>query len=85
MKIQMLTQNDCPKCDNLKRFLDLGLGGKYTEDIEIVHKQNTPERYDEVKEPFTIMSTPVLICGDKILYDCNPMASEEFLRLNTGK
>ena len=85
MKIQMLTQNDCPKCDNLKRFLDMGLGGKYKEDIEIVHKQETPERYDEVKAPFTIMSTPVLILGDEILYDCSPPKAEEFLRTNLGK
>jgi thioredoxin-related protein len=85
MKVQLLTQNPCPKCDNLKMFLKMGLGDKYKEDIEIVHLQESPARFEKLKEDFKVQSTPVLIFEDKALFDCTPAKSEEFLRVNLGR
>ena len=85
MKVQLLTQNTCPKCDNLKMFLKMGLGDKYKEDIEVVHLQESPERFEELKEAFQVQSTPVLIYGDEKLFDCVPPKAEAFLRMNLGK
>ena len=85
MKVQMLTQTPCPKCDNLKMFLKMGLGDKYQDDIEIVHAQDKPEQFNELAKAFQVQSTPVLIFGEEILRDCAPPKAEEFLRVNLGK
>lgn len=85
MKVQMLTQTPCPKCDNLKMFLKMGLGDKYKEDIEIVHAQEQPEYFNELAKKFGVQSTPALVFGDEILRDCMPPKAEEFLRVNLKK
>lgn len=85
MKVQMLTKDGCPKCTQLKMFLEMGLGDKYKEDIEVIHKAEKPEKYDELVERHSLQTAPVLICGDEVLMNTDPMKAEEFLRTRLEK
>lgn len=75
----MLTQNNCPKCVALKSFLELGLRNKYENDIEIVKREDNPERFMSYVEQYDIMATPVLIADDKVLLDTVPTKVTAFL------
>ena len=77
--IVVLTQDSCPKCENLKKFLDLGLKGKYNDQIEFVHRQTQEDRFNELVSQFSVMSTPVMIKGEEILRDTNPSKVMAFL------
>lgn len=85
MKIQMLTQTPCPKCENLKMFLKMGLADKYKDDIEIVHADESPELFEQLKKKHKVQGTPVLVYGEQALYDCTPPKSEAFLRTHLNK
>lgn len=59
--IYLLTQDKCPKCDQLKLFLEKGLNGKYDAFIEIVHRQQNPELFQSLVEKHKVLQTPCLI------------------------
>lgn len=77
--IQILTQDQCPKCENLKKYLELGLKGKYNDQIEFIHRQSNPQRFNELVEKYQVQSTPVMIKGEEILRDTNPSKVNAFL------
>lgn len=85
MKVQMLTKDGCPKCTQLKMFLQMGLGDKYKDDIEVIHKNEKPEEYEALVERFSLQTAPVLVCGDEVLTNTVPGLAEEFLRTRLGK
>lgn len=59
--IYLLTQDKCPKCDQLKLFLEKGLKGKYDAFIEIVHRQQNTELFQSLVEKHKVLQTPCLI------------------------
>ncbi|HHX07652.1 MAG TPA: glutaredoxin [Erysipelothrix sp.] len=77
--ILILTQDYCPKCENLKKFLELGLKGKYNDQIEFVHRQTESDRFDELVRKFEIQATPAIIKGEDVLRDTNPSKVMSFL------
>lgn len=78
-KVIMLTQERCPKCVALKSFLELGLRNKYADHIEIVKREEEPERFMEYVKAHDIMATPVLISKEDVLIDTNPSKVTSFL------
>ena len=84
MKVQLLTKTPCPKCDQLKMYLQYGLADKYKEDIEVVHMQENPETFDELTEKHGVQATPVLVNGEHALHQCEPDKAEGFLRESLG-
>ncbi|CAH2761379.1 glutaredoxin [Erysipelothrix amsterdamensis] len=77
-KIMMLTQDNCPKCMALKNFLELGLRNKYAEHIEVVKREDDPERFKSIALEHGVMATPVLIAGGEVLVDTNPSKVNAF-------
>lgn len=74
----MLTQDNCPKCMALKNYLELGLRNKYAEHIEVVKREDDPERFKSIALEYGIMATPVLIGGGEVLVDTNPSKVNAF-------
>jgi len=85
MKVKMLTKDGCPKCTQLKMFLEMGLSNKYKEDIDVIHKSQKTEEYEELCEKYGLQTAPVLIYGEELLLNTDPMLAEEFLRTRLGK
>lgn len=51
----------CPKCSNLKTFLQFGLEGQFDDDIKFVMKEENPELYDTLIAETGTMELPLLI------------------------
>lgn len=83
MKIQILTQADCGHCRQLETFLKFGLQGQYNKDIEMVVKEEQPQKFEELVQKYNVQSTPVLIAGEKALYSPTPLEASEFLKKYT--
>lgn len=81
-KIQMLTQDNCPKCVSLKQFLELGLKNKYADHIELVKREENPELFMALVKKHDIMSTPALVAGDNVLYDTSVSKVPSFIEAN---
>lgn len=78
-KIQMLTQDNCPKCVALKSFLELGCRNKYADDIEVVKREDDEAAFKKIVLEHGIMSTPVLIADGEVLTDTNPSKVTAFI------
>lgn len=57
----LLTQNDCPNCERLKKMLAGPLKGQFDSQIEQVHRQSEPEQFAMLAERFGVRSVPALI------------------------
>lgn len=57
----LLTQDDCPNCERLKKMLAGPLKGAFDEQIEVVHRQSNPERFSELAQTHQVQSLPVLV------------------------
>lgn len=57
----LLTQDDCPNCERLKKMLAGPLKGQFDGEIETVHRQSEPERFIALVERFHVQSVPALI------------------------
>ncbi|NLW15998.1 MAG: glutaredoxin [Erysipelothrix sp.] len=79
-KVQLLTQNRCPKCDQLKSFLEMGLRSKYANDIVEVKREEDQEGFMDLVSKHGLMQTPVLVFGDKVLTDVTPSKVTDFLK-----
>lgn len=79
-KVQLLTQNRCPKCDQLKSFLEMGLRNKYANDIVEVKREEDQEGFMDLVSKHGLMQTPVLVFGDKVLTDVTPSKVTDFLK-----
>ncbi|URQ77634.1 glutaredoxin [Erysipelothrix rhusiopathiae] len=62
----------------LKNYLELGLRNKYAEHIEVVKREDDPERFKSIALEYGIMATPVLIGGGEVLVDTNPSKVNAF-------
>lgn len=57
----LLTQDDCPNCERLKRMLAGPLKGQFDDQIETVHRQRQPEGFDRWVSHYDLRSVPALI------------------------
>ncbi|GGR35974.1 glutaredoxin family protein [Deinococcus ruber] len=57
----LLTQDDCPQCTRLKRMLEQPLRGRFTDQIQVVHRQEHPGAFSELTAQHGIRSTPALL------------------------
>lgn len=61
MRFALMTQNDCANCERLKLMLDKPLRGQFSDQIETVHRQEQPERFEALTQAHALMRTPALI------------------------
>lgn len=78
-KIYLLTQDHCPKCEQIKMFLKMGLQGKYDEQITLVHRQKEAVFFKELVEKHQIMQTPCFVYKNQILRSPSVSNTKEFL------
>lgn len=71
-KVLLLSKDGCPKCVNLKMFLDLAMDHQFDDDYRIVHKDKDSEEYDALVEKHDLQAMPVLIRGDKLVIGFDP-------------
>lgn len=57
----LLTQDDCPNCERIKKMLAGPLKGAFAEQIEVVHRQHSTERFAALAQAHQIQSVPALI------------------------
>lgn len=57
----MLTQDDCPNCERLKKMLAGPLKGQFDAQIQTVHRQSAPEQFDQLTAQYNLRSVPALI------------------------
>lgn len=81
--IKMLTQDNCGQCIALKKYLDLGLRGKYNDVIEVIKKEDNPEEFMRLVKLHGITSTPALIADNEVLRNPNVSNAESFIKLNS--
>ena len=83
-KVQLLTQDRCPKCVALKNFLEKGLRNKYSDDVVEVKREIDRQEFMALVEKHGIMATPVLIYEDQVLVDTTPSKVTDFLSTTIG-
>lgn len=57
----LLTQDDCPSCERLKRMLAGPLRGAFTDRIELIHRQSVPDIFAQLVQAHGVQSVPALI------------------------
>lgn len=57
----LLTQDNCPNCEQLKKMLSAPLRGAFDDKIEVLHRQQNPEGFLAVSSQYGAMTTPALI------------------------
>lgn len=57
----LLTQDNCPNCDRLKKMLAGPLKSQFHDQIEVIHRQMMPEWFEELTAQHGVRSTPALI------------------------
>lgn len=57
----LLTQDNCPKCERLKKMLAGPLKGAFEEQIEVVHRQEQPQTFLTLAQAHHVQSIPILI------------------------
>ncbi len=62
--IKLLTQENCPQCIAVHKYLEMGLKGAYDKDIEVVKREDNPEEFKRLVSEHEIMSTPALISDE---------------------
>lgn len=78
--IYLLTQDNCPKCNVIKQFIDKGLSESERAKIQIVHRQSDEKLFMELVTKYQIMSTPVLIGDDGcVLFDASISNVKDFV------
>ncbi|GAA5504401.1 thioredoxin fold domain-containing protein [Deinococcus antarcticus] len=57
----LLTQNDCPNCERLKKMLSGPLRNAYQGSIRVVHREEQAEEFTTLADLHGIQSVPTLI------------------------
>lgn len=68
MEIILLTKNNCPQCEKLKRMLNMNPKTKVIlEKIKTVHETENPEEYQKLTTDLGILSMPALVIDGKLI------------------
>ena len=79
-KVKFLTQERCPKCDQLKTFFELGLRNQYKDVIVEIKREVDRQEFALLVAKHRLTSTPVLIYKDNVLTDTAPTKVSAFLK-----
>ena len=79
-KVKFLTQQRCPKCDQIRTFFELGLRNKYQDHIEEIKREEQRQDFALLVAKHNLMQTPILIYEDKVLHDMSPSKVSAFLK-----
>lgn len=64
-KFYLMTQNDCSNCETVKRMLagplKKVLNTSDQIDLEIIHRETSPQEFESIASTFKVQSTPALI------------------------
>jgi glutaredoxin len=80
----LLTKNDCPYCDQLKKFLHFALNDRYAPYLLIVHKEDQPALFQDYVTQYAIKETPTLLFNDDRLVGFAPQSVVNFLTRHFG-
>lgn len=81
--IALLTQDDCPNCERLKKMLAGPLKGAFDGQIEVVHRQSSPERFSELAQTHQVQSLPALVHhGGAVLLNTSGLGEVQRFLLN---
>ena len=61
MKVIILTQESCPKCESQKLFMMAALKNKYANNVEFIKKEDSPEEFARLVEETGTTQTPTTI------------------------
>lgn len=67
-KIQILTQDACPKCVVLEHYFMHGLNDQFKNDIEYIKRENQNKQFMALARRYGIMATPALIIDGDVLH-----------------
>lgn len=84
-KVKLLTQERCPKCDQLKKFLEIGMRNRYKDDIVELKREVERQEFTLLVAKHHLTQTPVLIYEDQVLSDIAPTKVSAFLKEVLGK
>lgn len=79
-KVKFLTQERCPKCDQLRQFFEFGLRNKYVNNIVEVKREVDREEFSLLVAKHNLKATPVLVYEDKVLTETAPSKVSAFLK-----
>lgn len=57
----LLTQDDCPNCERLKKMLSGPLKGQFDDQIEVIHRQSRLDDFTALAQAHRIQSAPALL------------------------
>lgn len=57
----LLTQDQCPNCERLKKMLAGPLKGQFDAQIQTLHRQSAPTDFEAVTGQYGVQSVPALI------------------------
>lgn len=57
----LLTQDDCPQCERLKKMLTAPLKGQFDAHIKTIHRQQHPTEFKQLTETHAVRSVPAII------------------------
>lgn len=82
--IYLLTQDNCPKCENIKLLLQKAFNNKYQDDITVIHRQTNEAQFNDLAQKYQIRTTPALISSETelVLRDPNISNLEQFILSN---
>jgi hypothetical protein len=70
----LLTQDNCPNCERLKRMLAGPLKGVFDAQIEVIHRQFQAERFMKLVDEYGIQTTPALLkVGGSVLLNTSSL------------
>lgn len=62
----LLTKNGCPKCEQIKMFIEKALTKEQKEKIEIIKKEDQESIFLDYVNKYHILSLPVIIDNNKL-------------------
>lgn len=67
-KVVMVTKQNCPKCVQIKMYMDNALTEEQRKVIEVVKKEENLEKYLKLVEDYQIESVPAMIDDKGTVY-----------------
>lgn len=78
--IYLLTQEQCPKCRQVELLLEKAFRNRYAAAVEVIRREEQPEKFHDLAQRFGIQATPVFIAGEDVLRDPGLSNLERFIK-----
>lgn len=80
MKYILLTKDNCPDCELVKKFLSTKTGQAKYGFIEVVHLEENPDLAESLIAEHQIMKMPAVISGGRVLRSVNAFELAKFIK-----